>query len=138
LPNKLSEATDPDAADSVYDACTRFLRERTRDKTAFRMVFIENVNYGLRRNLWAMKAVGITLSLLGAAASLLAVVLKSADGTIPYMAGFATILNSAMLTFWLLRITPVWVRIPAFAYAEQLLAACESVQDQKPNTESKH
>lgn len=86
------------------------------------------MNYGLRRNLWAMKPAGVFLSIIGVFCAGLAVVMKSHDGQVAAFPAIATIVNGLMLVFWLLRFTPTWVRTPAFAYAEQLLAACESIQ----------
>lgn len=126
MPNRLSEGVDPTEADQIYDSCVHFLRERTRDKAAFPLVFAENVNYGMRRNMWGMKPAAIVLCVVGLIASTLATILKY-DGQLPAVPAIATVLNAAMLAFWLLRITPDWVRVPAFAYAERLLSACDSL-----------
>lgn len=127
LPSRLEEATDPDEADAVYDSCALYLREKTRDTKAFPLVFSENVDYGMRRNLLGMKPAGISLSIAGLVAAMLATILGTKDGQLPAFPALATLANAFMLTFWLVRITPEWVRVPAFAYAERLLAACDSL-----------
>ncbi len=67
LPTAQSEQQTPSAADEVYDSCARFLRKITRERKQFPLVFAENVNYGFRRNLWAMKSLGISSAVLGIA-----------------------------------------------------------------------
>src|SRR5262249_34016597 len=65
LPTVAEESADPAAADEVYEACIRFLRDETRDRGKFNLVFEENCNYGFCRNLWGLKPLGITVSVLG-------------------------------------------------------------------------
>lgn len=127
LPSRITEAADPDEADTVYDSCALFLRERTRDSKAFPLVFAENISYGMCRNLWGMKPAGIALSAIGVIASVLALILQTTESQIPPFPLVATVTNALMLVFWLLRISSDWVRMPAFAYAERLLATCDSL-----------
>lgn len=49
-PSIEDEHSDPLAADAVYSAWSTFLRTHTRDRTKFRLLFIENTNYGFLRN----------------------------------------------------------------------------------------
>ena len=70
IPTAEDEAANPDHADQVYDACVLSLRERTRDRKKFPLVFEENCSYGFRRNLWGMKPLGILTSALGSLAIL--------------------------------------------------------------------
>jgi hypothetical protein len=53
LPDEAAEAFDPAEADDAYEVATAALRERTRDRAAFPLVFNENVAYGFRRNAYA-------------------------------------------------------------------------------------
>jgi hypothetical protein len=49
----------------------------------------------------------------------------------------ATVLGSGcvvLLVLWCLRITPAWVRIAAFAYAERLIGICETMTAPKPES----
>jgi hypothetical protein len=128
LPSVDAEISDPDSADAKYDSCATFLRERTRDKTLFPLVFAENVNYGFRRNLWGMRSAGLVLSLVALIASVVAAIFfGTRDRGLPILPVFATLINACMLTLWLLRINSVWVRVAAFAYAERLLATCDTL-----------
>ncbi|MBD2463386.1 hypothetical protein H6G89_20345 [Oscillatoria sp. FACHB-1407] len=127
LPTAAEEIASPDKADEVYEACATFLRNKTRDKEKFNLVFEENCNYGFRRNLWGLKPVGITLSLFGLAASVTVIVLKLLvwKNSVPLSAIACGIGSLILLILWITLFTPTWVKIAADAYAERLLEACE-------------
>jgi len=128
IPTPDEELADPAMADDAYDACTAFLLEKTRKKEEFPLVFEENCNYGFRRNLWGMKPLGATTSLVGTLATALLLVLNHRNGVGPSpIALVCAVLSLLLLLGWLVWFTPDWVRIPADAYAERLLAACEKL-----------
>lgn len=128
IPTAKKELADPHAADEIYDACTAFLLEKTRNKNQFPLVFEENCNYGFRRNLWGMKPLGITTALVGVLAVALLFVLNYRNGAgLSPIALVCSVLNLLLLLGWLIWFTPDWVRIAADAYAERLLAACEKL-----------
>jgi len=66
IPTAEEEARDPNSADQIYSALTRFLIGATRDTKRFPLVFKENINYGFLRNLWGLKPFGLVISVLGA------------------------------------------------------------------------
>lgn len=125
-------------ADDGYESATSWLLARTRDRGQFGLIFQENINYGFRRNIWALKPWALVadgMALAGVA------VLKSESWTgeivatlsIIDMWTWGCIASSGvhMLVFAFI-IRPDWVRVPAEEYARQLLAACdmfESGQD---------
>lgn len=125
LPTSDEEAADPVKADAKYDSCVLFLREKTRDKKAFPLVFAENVNFGFRRNLWGMKPAGIGVSALAVIGAIVAAIINTERGRPPALATAATVVNGLMLVWWIFRINVDWIRIPAFAYAERLISACD-------------
>ena len=129
IPTEFEELVDPQAADSRYDSASLFLRETTRSKSAFPVVFNENVNYGFRRNLLAMKPAGILLCVAGAISSITATIVGMKGSAVDSEASSLVIafLNAALLTWWCLRINSQWVRVAAFAYAERLLGSCDSL-----------
>jgi hypothetical protein len=128
FPSASDEAHDPEAADALYEAANAWLLVQTRDREAFRLVFEENVNYGFRRNLWALRPFGFVL-----------------DGTcllfLGYLSGRAwngrfdslsiETLTAAAVVFAhglaLASASKGWVRAAAEAYAGQLLAACDTL-----------
>ncbi len=129
MPTPAEEAADPVAADSLYEAYSNVLLERTRDTKFFRLLFEELMSYGFRRNLFAMKPLGIWLcfacTLLQAALLVRAVLIAGhIDTANAVLAG----LDLFLLLCWWFLITPDWVRRAAEAYAERLLAASENIQ----------
>jgi hypothetical protein len=129
IPTRNEEQANPDFADDVYDACTGFLLEKTRtDKEHFPLVFEENCNYGFRRNLWGMKPLGIASSLAGLGAIAVLFVIRHGAGIAPSpIALVCAAMTLSLLVGWVAWFTPDWVRIPAEAFAERLLAASENL-----------
>ena len=54
-PSNEDERRSPNAADAFYERCGTWLRENTRNEKKFGILFNENVTYGYRRNLFALK-----------------------------------------------------------------------------------
>lgn len=115
----------PQLVAETCEECTSFLRQKTRDRKKYPLVFEENCNYGFRRNTWGMKPYGIFFSLLSLVASL-------AIGGWQYRhAGqepsttlwVAIFINSLSAVFWIASVSHVWVRVPSEAYADRVLEA---------------
>ena len=124
--NETQEMAAPKSAVQVSRTCTNFLREKTRDRERFPLIFAENVNYGFRRNLWAMKPAGLLISALATVGSALPVLIAPSGLSYPVLV-VAIGLNVCLFVFWILRIKRDWVRMPAEEYARQLFAACENL-----------
>jgi hypothetical protein len=128
IPTAMEEAADLRAADEVYEACTAFLRDKTRDRQQFDLIFDENCSYGFRRNLWGMKPLGITVAFLALGAIVVLLLIDPPGARVGHRIGtvaVAGVMNLLLLLGWLFVFTPGWVRVPADAYAERLLEACE-------------
>lgn len=69
VPSAAEEIADPVGAMAFYNACFRWLRENTRDKERFQVLFGENISYGFRRNMWGLKWFGIVVNLATVAAA---------------------------------------------------------------------
>jgi hypothetical protein len=117
LPDPPSEANAPEQADRDYEHAVLVLRERTRDTTAFPLVFAENAEYGFRRNLLGLRP----LALAGTAITLVASIALIASGNPRYAAPAAVALSAAAVWWRLIR--PDWVRLAAERYADRLLGA---------------
>ena len=127
MPSEQEEMEDPSQADKVYASCTAFLKEATRDRTKFPLIFQENSNYGFRRNLWGMKAGGLVVSTIGTVVCGAVCVYRLLQPSDTWLVpAVSALLSAVLLCLWACRFTPSWVRMTAFAYARQLLAACDS------------
>lgn len=129
IPSAEEESKDPNQADDVYATCVKFLISHTRDRSRFPLLYKENVNYGFRRNLWGLRPFGLFLSLV----CLNAVVLRfwfvwDELGLASGEMIASTVLALVLFLFWLVWVTPAWVRIPATAYAERLLECCDQLE----------
>lgn len=63
-PTATQEPADPTGADGFYTRAGNWLRENTRNQKKFDILFNENVTYGYRRNLYALKWPAIVLNVL--------------------------------------------------------------------------
>jgi hypothetical protein len=123
IPTATSEKKNSKAALHIYTACVDKIRGIARaDKVKFPDVHRENIHYGFRRNLWALKQYSIAIAVV-------ATVVVCAD-----MAGrlmshepvqlaqpVIVIINLLLLLVWIFVVTRAWVKRAAMLYAERLL-----------------
>lgn len=134
LPSREAEEEDPSAADNMYQTATDWLLSKTRDTKTFRLVFEENMNYGFRRNLYALKPFALILDLVLLSVLVMVTFTRETivrggifktfadiDGYI-YAAFFVVAVHAVAMTAL---VTKNWVRTTADAYGHQLLAACD-------------
>jgi len=129
IPTARDEVQRPTAADQIYNSLVLFLREHTRDRAQFPLVFAENVNYGFRRNLWGAKPFGITAAAVGLV-SCCSQIGRAAhlDRPISLLGVGGALICLTLLTLWMLMFTPRWVRRAAEAYAYRLLGSLDAMQ----------
>lgn len=128
IPTPSEEAQSPSAANHIYDSCVLFLREKTRDQEKFPVVFAENVNFGFRRNLWALKPHGIQSSLVGIVSCGLAIMhLRHGNPSALLLSIVGIAISAVLLLLWLVVFNPNWVRVAADAYAERLLGSLDNL-----------
>lgn len=129
-PTSEEEARDIQAAEIAYDSAVRWLRENTRDRERYDLIFKENVSYGFRRNLYGLKSVGLSLGLLCVAGNGSALYYTScATSTAIEPEGLASlVLNLAVVACWVALVRESWVKDGAEGYARALLAACDQVE----------
>ena len=142
LPTEQEEQNDPDWADSKYGEVVAVLRDATRDQGRFPLVFAENVNYGFRRNLWGLKPVGGTISVLLCLLSwsLLFLTVWGRPWPEPWWHVFinpdsvvvirliVSVANTGFAAFWLLWVKPSWVKVVADSYALRLFDSIHLVR----------
>jgi hypothetical protein len=121
LPTPRQEEVHPGAADDAYNAAVIWLIGQEKAGPRRDLLFKENVNYGFRRNLWAMRPAGILIAAIGFLGSSIPCAIYWNDGP-RITACIATVANTVLLVWWMLRINANWIRIPAFRYAQELLS----------------
>lgn len=62
FPTAVDEERNLPAADAMYRSAVEWLKERTRDKANFKIVFEELTSYGFRRNLQGLKPLGYIIA----------------------------------------------------------------------------
>lgn len=135
MPSPDAETDAAEVADGLYTSATNFLREYTRDKSKYPMVYGDNVAYGFARNLLVMKWIGIGVAIISiflnvaflfskySGQSLLDFVNENmAMVLIGVGATGASIIITLVLVFAL---NEGYVYGRAIRYAKSLLAACE-------------
>jgi hypothetical protein len=125
LPTAEQEAADPEMANSLYKIAVAELRERTRDKTRFPVVFAENKNYGFARNLLGIRPIGIALaaSVIGLASFAELLTFRGIGSLDPSSLHLGIVVDLAILVFWIAYPSEDKVRRAADLYAERLLDA---------------
>jgi hypothetical protein len=132
LPSLQEETADPAGADAAYDAAVEALRERTRDRQKFPLVFDELCSYGFRRNLWGHRSLGIAISIAGLSGAIAALLVSLTAGwsILPLPVAVVSLIDALTLVIWVTMVTSDWVRQAAFAYAERLIASVELLASQ--------
>jgi hypothetical protein len=134
FPNKDEEIRDPISADQTYGSAVLWLRDHTRDRHVFTILFHENIAYGFARNGQALKPAALSLA-LGATFVLLHVNgllttgglnFRSTAGT-SQSALAALAVSMSASAVWLLYFTESATKAAAFTYAKALLRACDTL-----------
>lgn len=139
VPSAENEQTAPVAADQIYTAWSTYLRANTRNTKKYTLLFQELVNYGYRRNLWGMRSIGIIISGLSCAVSVLWIYLQyQTTGAVSNEIIVALIFAIVFFNLWIFQFTEDWVYVPAYAYAERLVETIETfvVKPKKPKTDN--
>ena len=129
LPTQQEEADHPDQSDRVYDEVIAALRELTRDRKPFPLVFEENVEYGFRRNCLGLRPVALALA--AATAGVGVILALTSTGTQPIRFWIPAGVGAIALVAWYRLVTPAWVRSVAELYADRLLESVETLRRQK-------
>ena len=130
VPDMVMEANDPEGADEVYKAWTKYLIAQTRDTKKFSLLLKDNISYGFRRNLWGLKPVAIAITFVLLVGNYLFwwYRLKTSSPLLfPQSFYYSSIGLLIMLLFWLFIVSEKWVKITAFSYAERLFECIEAL-----------
>jgi hypothetical protein len=130
LPTADEERSDPSAADHVYETVTAVLISRTRQRRKdFPLIFVENCNYGFRRNMLGLRPWGLWVAFASALAALAGLAITLA-GIAKFPEGFLSAVlavSVVALVIWWRVVTRDWVKRAAESYAERLFEATESL-----------
>lgn len=122
LPNESDEAANPGQADAEYDAAMKRVIARLRNQPGFRLLNVENRNYGFARNLYGLKPLGQGLALIVLVISVLiglAVAVKQTwTSAIPLL--LPLVVSSVALALWR-QVDSDFVRPSATAYADRVI-----------------
>ncbi len=127
------EQERPEEADEGYESATSWLLNKTRDIERYGLLFKENINYGIRRNVYSLKPWALVLD---GTAMVLLLAFEFYSRTGDFMAALQAIHASIWISFvitvvhalvFIFFIKQDWVRVPAEAYARLLLAACDEL-----------
>lgn len=120
---------DPEGSLRTVEQYIRYLRERTRDRSLFPIVFDANAGYGFRRNVLGLRPIGLvvaTVSTLAGVVALFLVRLNVLDRPmLPLL--FASQVGAVAAALWAAA-SPRWVKQQADRYAVALLAAAEALE----------
>ena len=130
FPSIEEEEKDSAAADAIYASAGAWILSQTRDRARFGLLFEENVNFGFRRNFWALKPEALMVGGCSLAMSIAVIVMKyTRAGAAPTSeAAVTTGLVALYILFVAVRVNSTWVRLAADAFGKQLLAACDVLQ----------
>jgi hypothetical protein len=122
LPSRDDELSNAAHADQVYESAISYLREQTRDRKVFPLVFTENCTYGFHRNLLAVRPFSIAVSAFASVAliALISANLRALDFSWTDLA-IGLLICVALLCYWCVYPTERRVRAAAEIYAQRLL-----------------
>lgn len=111
---------DGERSDAIYLSAVRGLRLWVRQRAdAFPLVQQENAAYGFRRNLLALKPVGIALCVLGLIFDVVWAVAVDVSAGV----GVLGLVHGLLLVSWITVVRGEWVRDQGERYADQLFDA---------------
>lgn len=125
IPTIKQEKEDVEKADETYELYSKYLRNETRDKNKFPVVFDELTNYGAVRNLLALKKIAIFLLSISVVVLALYTHIKHWKSGKGIYIGLSIALVSIII--WC-GITESKLKIHAFRYAKNLLDSTKHIK----------
>ncbi|GAB2623060.1 hypothetical protein GCM10027067_39060 [Pseudactinotalea suaedae] len=126
LPSARRERAHPADAREEYAHAVSLCIDRVRTgEQGSRLLQIENIAYGFRRNLRAGRKLGILISLL----SLIGTVVLASLFEMPAVGAGLAVVNLAALLTWLFAISDSWVSDQAEKYAQRFFRTLDGVAD---------
>lgn len=134
-PTEAQATADPAAADVFYERCGNWLRENTRSTKKFGLLFAENITYGFRRNLLAVKCLALVadFGLILAAGAYALFARPELDSEPAFKAIVIALSAAAHVLFMWRAISERNVHEAAKSYARQLFLCCNVLNTQPTN-----
>lgn len=132
IPTRQEELANPQKTDAFYDRCAAWLRENTRSTKKFGILFNENVTYGFRRNLFAIKSSSLAIDLLLIIAAGGYELLMRPEDELHLKLLLVLIVAIAHAVYIVFASTESSVRDAANTYGRQLLLCCEALSAATP------
>ncbi|MCM6761171.1 hypothetical protein NB037_01950 [Rathayibacter sp. ZW T2_19] len=130
LPTALDEERDPVSADTRYaQAVKTVIIQLRHDGRGADLLQDENVSYGFRRNLRALRPLGISVLLASIAGCAAGYVILEMDVV---ALGIVFILELLVGAFWLFVVRDEWVSQQADTYAERMFSVLDAQAQRKP------
>jgi hypothetical protein len=123
VPSADEEERDRQAADVYYVACTKELIRRTRDSKRFPLVFNSLTSYGFRRNLLALKPIGLPVAVVALLVCIASLWIGWDGEKSRAVAVGVALVTSGLLLVWLVWVNEKTVALAANRYARFLLEA---------------
>ncbi|WP_284140622.1 hypothetical protein [Virgibacillus sp. LDC-1] len=132
LPTHEKELEDPVDAQQKFDSCIDYLRQRTRDKVKYSLIFNENVSYGQARNLLGLKPIGILICTILIAIQFFTIYKNYGVGlnisAVPILEVISVVINLLFLSFWIFFVSTKQVFTAGVNYGKALLESCEHIK----------
>ncbi len=113
---------------AAYRACVTWLLANTRDKDRFHLLAEENIAYGYRRNLFALKPIALVVLAVALTANSTALWVRWPVVDTRYWVGMAVEVGLVgVVTAWLVAVRPAFVADASQSFAERLLACCDEL-----------
>lgn len=122
LPSKRDERADPIGADGVYDVAVRRALHELRSRPTSSLLREENIQYGFRRNLLALKPYALVVVVVSLALDAWFSHLGDDTASFVIFAGLQTI----YVVVWLTLVRPKWLKAQADTFSDRFFLTAGS------------
>jgi hypothetical protein len=129
VPTAAEEQADPNAAGNCYRGCVTWLLSKTRDKSRFSLLAEENISYGFRRNLAALKPLALPILMFSLCLNTLELWAIWPKTETQFFIGAALECGLLqILVAWLFVINLDFVEDASKTFAQRLLSSCDEIE----------
>jgi len=132
IPTHEKELEDPLDTIRKFDSCIDYLRQRTRDKAKYSLIFNENMSYGQARNLLGLKPIGILICVILLVIQSISIYKNYGVGlnisAVPILELISVVIILLLLSFWIFFVSTKQVYSAGVNYGKALLESCEHIE----------